>query len=189
MAESIYQNSVQQSLKLIIKGLIHSFRFGTRTRIPHGFVNKFLVNYDTGELTKKLQFIFDTTWEHSVLLAKWVTLYKFLLWIFRSLEKKSDSQWHHLVAGFIGGWYVFGAQKTGVTTQINLYVFSRVFMGLWRILHEKKYLPEGPKGNGWRLFSAFTWAIVMWQFAFYKSNISKGMGSAMNFLYVESNIS
>eukprot|EP00494_Astrolonche_serrata_P003542 UN03549 len=81
----------------------------------------------------KLQSIFQKTQEHGTLLAKWVCLYKILLFIFRRIEGGKDNPWHHFVAGFIGGYYIWG-KKTAVSNQINMYVMSRVFFGLWEIL-------------------------------------------------------
>jgi len=67
-----------------------------------------------------MKFIVQATYQHSRNLAVFVTIYKSLLvlqkWI-RGKESSSDS----FIAGFIGGYYVFG-ENNNINMQVRLFV-------------------------------------------------------------------
>lgn len=182
-----YTDAFIQLCKLLSKGVVHGMRFGMKTRIPHTAVNQFFINYDQGSYTSKLNLVFEKTKEHCLLLAKWITLYKILLVVFRTSEKRKSSQWHQIVSGLIGGWYIWG-NWTPIIQQINLYVFGRVLNGLYELALQKELFKRIPNGNGYRLFSSLIWASVMWLFVHHRAQLSKSLTNAMDFLYVKSNI-
>lgn len=182
-----YTDTFFQLCKLLSKSAVYGIRFGMKTRIPHTTVNQFIINYDQGKAVEKINTIINKTQEHSLLLARWIILYKILLILFRTLKNQKNSEWHQFITGLIGGWYIWG-NWSPVVQQINLYVFGRVLNGLFNLSVKKKLIKRIPNGNGYRMFSSFTWACVMWLFVHHRSQLSKSMANAMDFLYVKSNI-
>merc|ERR1719474_1325297 len=88
----------------------------------------------------------------------------------------------HILAGSIGGGIVWG-QRTSINHQINLYVFSRIFMGLVRSAVERGYF-DGESWKTWYMaFAATTWAIVMYLFEFEEHNLSRSLAASMRYLY------
>ena len=89
---------------------------------------------------------------------------------------------YYISAGGIGGAIIWG-QRTSVNHQINLYVFSRIFMGLIRSGVERGYF-NGKLWKKWYiLFAAITWAIVMYLFEFEEHNLSRSLAASMRYLY------
>ena len=89
--------------------------------------------------------------------------YKILNYLFK------ENSWNHFISGFVFGSLIFG-NKTGVNSQIVLYLFSRVVIGLATLIY-KKISELGhskwnfiEKGYGYYLLSAVVWGIVMWLF-------------------------
>merc|ERR1712048_1087684 len=77
------------------------------------------------------------------------------------------------------GW----GEETAVTTQVNLYIFSRVVLTLLRTAGRRSAFPA-PR-NSYRLAAAACWAVVMCQFEA-DQPIQPSMHKAMHFIYRES---
>lgn len=65
--------------------------------------------------------------------------------------------------------------------QINLYVFSRICMGLVRSGIERGYIKYYKWG--YYIFASIIWAIVMYLFEFEGHNISRSLKRSMVYLY------
>ena len=80
-----------------------------------------------------------------------------------------ENSWNHFISGFVFGSLIFG-NKTGVNSQIVLYLLSRVVIGLATLAYKKIAELGHPKWNfiekgyGYYVLSAVVWGIVMWLF-------------------------
>ena len=68
-----------------------------------------------------------------------------------------------------------------VNHQINLYVFSRICMGMIRSGIERGWFKNYK--FGYYIFASMTWAIVMYLFEFESHNISRSLKKSMVYLY------
>ncbi|XP_799176.1 peroxisomal membrane protein 4 [Strongylocentrotus purpuratus] len=167
----------------ILKGLRNGAVYGVKIRAPHALVMTFL--FGSGSLRNKLRVIFKATYTHSKNLASFVFLYKTILVIMRWLEGKQEGA-HSLLAGFIGGYIVFG-ENNKVNSQINMYLLSRILFGAARMARDKGLIPD-PKVDVFPLFAALVWAIVMWQFETNQSVLQQSLQNSMTYLYHDSNV-
>ncbi|KAJ3193645.1 Peroxisomal membrane protein 4 [Irineochytrium annulatum] len=157
----------------IIKGFRNGAVYGAKIRAPHAFVMTFL--FRQGTLTEKLRFILKATYQHSKNLAFFVTIYKTLMVLQRLVKGKEDSA-DAFVAGVVGGYIVFGEDNNinqqvrpfyardhrpeikfffGSWTQIVLYLFSRIMVGMAKLSVKKELLPQPP--HAFPVFAAVTW--------------------------------
>lgn len=67
-------------------------------------------------LEDKLKFVFDATKTHSKNLAKFVTIYKTLMYVQRKIVGKEQNG-HSFIAGLIGGYFVFG-ENNNINQQV-----------------------------------------------------------------------
>jgi peroxisomal membrane protein 4 len=79
-----------------------------------------------------LKSILRATYSHARNLGMFVPLYKTLLYVLSAL-KGGENSFDAFVAGAVGGWVVFGASNS-INQQINLYLFSRVCLGLAKMV-------------------------------------------------------
>eukprot|EP01083_Nonionella_stella_P044387 119517_1 len=180
---SLKTPTLKDDILSILRGFRNGAVYGVRIRLPHAFVMTLLFAHNRS-YEDMLRIIFKKTKEHSLHLGKFVCLYKLLIVVIRRLLSYPHNHFPiiHLLAGFIGGGIVWG-ERTSVNHQINLYVFSRIFMGLIRSGVERKVF-DGSKWKIWYLlFAATTWAIVMYLFEFEEHNISRSLAASMRYLY------
>lgn len=95
--------------------------YGAKIRFPHALVMTFL--FGRGTPREKLTFILRATKQHALNLGTFTPLYKFLTIALRRLFEAAGGKgpvpkWHSLVAGLIGGYYVFG-ERTPVNEQVS----------------------------------------------------------------------
>eukprot|EP00484_Ammonia_sp_Unknown_P025201 CAMPEP_0197051562 /NCGR_PEP_ID=MMETSP1384-20130603/26199_1 /TAXON_ID=29189 /ORGANISM="Ammonia sp." /LENGTH=252 /DNA_ID=CAMNT_0042484147 /DNA_START=35 /DNA_END=793 /DNA_ORIENTATION=+ len=167
----------------ILRGFRNGLMYGVKIRLPHAFVMTLLFSHNRS-ITNMSSVIIKKTQEHSVHLGKYVMLYKLLIVLIRRILNYPHNHFPiiHLLAGGIGGGIIWG-QRTAVNHQINLYVFSRIFMGLIRSGVERGYF-DGKLWKQWYLlFAAVTWAIVMYLFEFEEHNLSRSLAASMRYLY------
>jgi len=103
-----------------------------------------------------------------------------------------------LVAGLVGGYYVFGRQspRTGrissVNQQICIYVFARVVLALARMAIEPGAgLPvlsapdtsSAIREYAWPVFAAGSWGMVMWLFRWHPTELQPSLRNSMHYLY------
>ena len=115
-------------LLAVIRGFRNGLLYGAKVRLPHATVMTFV--FHNGTFEQKIKSIFNATKSHSITLGCFAAFYKFVYCTMRHLTKKK-SPINVLVAGFCAALLMFG-KKTPVTSQINMYVFSRVVLGLAR---------------------------------------------------------
>merc|ERR1711991_1268568 len=76
--------------------------------------------------SKMSNFIIKAAYTHGMNLAKFVGVFKTLLYLFKTtIGGGKELPFHHFIAGCIGGYVVF-KEENAINTQIILYLFSRV---------------------------------------------------------------
>jgi len=98
----------------------------------------------------------------------------------------SEDGFNTLAAGFVGGAIMFG-DNTPINSQINMYIMSRVMVGLARAAVRHGFVKDF--GQSFRLYGAVSWALVM--YLFYHENdpkhvLQSSMATSMDYLYVQS---
>jgi len=171
----------ESCLLSVVRGFRNGAIYGFKVRLPHAFVMTFL--FKSGSLRSKLTQIAQMTYEHSRNLALFVALYKSLLCIMRHCRQKEDGI-NNLVSGFIGGAVMWGTE-TPVTSQINMYILSRVSVALARVAVAKGWIPAW--NWGYMLYASTIWALVMYLFDYQKGSLQSSLTSSMTYLYTESN--
>ena len=100
----------------------------------------------------RLQFIYQSTKQHALNLAKFVTIYKILLLIQRKSNGGKERKLDTFVAGLLGGYFTFG-DRNPVNEQVGYedsvregwaYLIYRLFFmlrpGLWHLLSRELVL-------------------------------------------------
>lgn len=72
-----------------------------------------------------------------------------------------------------------------ILTQINLYLLSRVILGLLRLMMKQKILPEiaDPKLSVFPWFSAFMFGIMPWLHEYHIKTLQPSLQQSMTYLY------
>jgi peroxisomal membrane protein 4 len=91
-----------------------------------------------------------------------------------------DDPLNTALAGFVGGGIMFG-RNDPVTSQINMYIMSRVIFGLCRTAANAKLVTYQP----WMftLFGAAAWGLVMYLYYHQDKVLQGSMIASMNFIY------
>ncbi|CEF71498.1 Peroxisomal membrane protein 4 [Strongyloides ratti] len=170
------------SILTVIKGFRNGIVYGVKIRAPHAFVMTFL--FQNGTFYQKIKRIFDLTKKHSFNLAKFVLIYKSTLILLKKIFGENIN-WQSFVAAFLGGYYVFG-ENNNINMQINLYLLSRIILGLSKLFVKKNIIQE-PQSQIFPWFGAFIWGIVLWLFEVHPELLQKSLLSSMKYLYHDSN--
>lgn len=93
-----------------------------------------------------------------------------------------ESNRHALIAGAVGGYYIFGRHGNKVNVQINLYLFSRIIMALG---HRYGMNAMDPSDNNryYPWFAATIWGIVMFLFEEDPDTLQPSLKMSMNEIY------
>ncbi|XP_065179490.1 peroxisomal membrane protein 4-like [Sycon ciliatum] len=167
----------------VVKGLRNGAVYGAKIRFPHALVMTFL--FHSGSIQDKVRFILRATYMHSRNLASFVFIYKFLMALLNRFSGV-QFQWHSLLAGFLGGYAVFG-ENNKINQQINLYLLSRIIMGLCKVGVDQGFIPA-PRSDPFPLFGALVWAIVLWLFEHHRSTLQPSLRASMTYLYKDSDV-
>ncbi|CAI2349909.1 unnamed protein product [Caenorhabditis sp. 36 PRJEB53466] len=178
----LYKFKDQKFLLTALKGLRNGLVYGVRIRAPHALVMVFL--FGEGTIFQKLLTIFRLTKTHALNLAKFVFSYKFLQGGLAELGGKKK-EWHSFAAAFVMGYYVFG-ENNAVNMQINLYLLSRVVVGLTKLAANEEIIPQ-PNFPVFPWFGAAVWGIVLWLFEFHPTVLQGSLRKSMTYLYHDSN--
>jgi len=178
----------------ILKGARNGFVYGVKVRFPHALIMAIL--FGRGDWKARLRVIFRATKQHSLNLAKFVSLYKAFLLIQKKVNGGKERNADTFFAGLLGGYLVFG-ERTAVNEQIVLYVVSRVvasFIPRSTSPYSTSSAspassvgkPLPPDSRYFTLFAALSWGAVMWLFKNRGQTIQPGMFSSMQYLYRDS---
>lgn len=198
-----------------MQGFRNGIVYGAKIRFPHALVMTFL--FGRGTPREKLTFILRATKQHALNLGTFTPLYKFLTIAMRRLYEAAGGKgpvpkWHSLVAGLIGGYYVFG-ERTPVneqvshaakslrgsmtrvmltrsfvsTIQIVLYTSSRIIASFLPRAETPKDWPAGkpkPTDKSWfAAYATITWGVVMYLHQYRRETIQSGMVNSMDCKY------
>lgn len=167
-----------------LKGLSNGVQYGAKVRFVHAIV--IMILYGRGDFQKRLKTIFTLTKEHSLRLGAFVFLFKLIQCGLAYLRGKC-SPMNSLVAGGVAGGLLF-SKNNSVTTQIVLYLFSRVVSGGLLMLYNRQNVISIPKVStlSFPVISAMCWGIVMYLYAKDKECLQPSLQSSMNYLYTQS---
>jgi len=161
------------------KGFRNAMLLGTRIRLIDGIVKALLFN--KGSWVAAAKQVIDITFEHGFSLGSQVFLHKNILLLLRKLQGREE-HWHSAIGGLIGGALVWGRQ-TRFNEMLNLYVFARVIVAFGK----SQEVPTVLTNHGFRIWAAFTWAMVMFQFRA-KRPIQPTLASTMRYLHDDSTL-
>ncbi|KAI9139527.1 Tim17/Tim22/Tim23/Pmp24 family-domain-containing protein [Paraphysoderma sedebokerense] len=189
---AILANPAYHDLLSIVKGFRNGMVYGAKIRFPHALVMTFL--FRDGPLSSKLKFIFTATKTHSRNLAFFVTIYKTLMILQRRMLGK-EQYWNPFLAGCIGGYMVFG-KNTNINNQIVLYLFSRITIGLAKLLVKKSLLPSSHSDplldplvrDPFPVFASLVWGTVMYLFRYHRETLQGSLQASMQYLYNDSDV-
>lgn len=170
----------------ILRGFRQGVVYGAKIRFPHALVMTALFRH--GSLTDKASDVIQATYTHARSLGCYVALYKLLTCVLRYLTRSSTSLHPALIpltSGFVAGAAMFG-RSSAITTQINMYVMSRVIFGSLRLLVVKGWIGDWEKGRGYTLYAGVVWALVMALFEAQPDVLQRSLSSSMQYLYHDS---
>ena len=144
---------------------------------------------------EKLRIILKATRSHARNLATFALIYKTtVLMLRRGRSSGKEAYYDTFLAGFFGGYYVFGRNsRSSVNQQIVIYVFARVVLALAKLSVQKGGLiPEKSRGRvttkSWPVFAALSWGAVMWLFRWHSDTLQPSMRSSMQYMCVLSSL-
>jgi len=140
--------------------------------------------FNKGRLFDKLRLILRLTYTHARNLATFVFGYKLLCGCMQKIQGRRY-QFHSFLSAFLVGGAVFG-QNNAVNMQINLYLLSRITVGLARLAVKRNYIPE-PKFQVFPWFGAIVWGVVLWLFEYERDTLQPSLRSSMTYIYHDSN--
>ncbi|PKI84728.1 hypothetical protein MVES1_000895 [Malassezia vespertilionis] len=182
-------NPANHDVLALVKGARNGLVYGTKIRFPHALVMTFL--FGSGTPSQKMNKILQATRQHATRLALYVLIYKSFLLVQRDMfstgkDKGKNTGIQVFLAGFVGGWYMFG-ERTPVNEQIVLYCVGRCIASL---LPREPVPPNYPankvipiNNNAHRIFAALVWGWVMWLFMFRRQKLNGGLVNSMDCAY------
>ena len=93
----------------------------------------------------------------------------------------------------ITSWYIFSLiivmspLVSCILIQINLYLLSRIILGLVKLGVKKGYMPE-PKFDVFPWFAALMWGTVLFLFENHQETLQQSLQSSMTYIYHDSAI-
>ncbi len=170
----------KNALLSVIRAFRNGVVYGFKIRLPHAFVMTML--FRDGPLYDKLEAIVRATFQHSRNLGFYAASFKLVRALLRHFRGVED-HWNTTIAGAVGGAIMFGTNDP-ITSQINMYVMSRVIFGLGRTANNKGLVPYHPKM--FTAFGASVWALVMYLFFFQPGTLQSSLIASMQYLYKDS---
>ena len=167
----------------VVRGFRQGVVYGAKIRFPHALVMTAI--FRTGSLEDKAHDVLSATLTHARSLGCYVALYKLTSCLLRHLTRSASQPLIPLIAGFVSGAAMFGS-STPITTQINMYVMSRVIFGLLRLAVKKGVMVEWESGRGYAVYAGLIWAAVMLLFETQPSVLQKSLARSMEYLYHDS---
>lgn len=168
------------SLLSVIRGFRNGIIYGTKVRFVHALVMTIL--FKNGTVYEKCLDVFTATYQHATNLGFFAAVFKSIRIILNYLRQKDDDI-NTLVAGMCGGYILF-SKDDGITSQINMYIMSRIIFGCVRAGIAYDYLPY--YSYIYPLFSATIWGIVMTLFFHHRGHLQKSMEYSMDYIYKQS---
>ncbi|KCV71989.1 hypothetical protein H696_01396 [Fonticula alba] len=195
----------------LVKGIRNGLVYGAKVRFPHSLVIALL--YGKGPWPDRLRRIIQATKTHATKLALFVLIYKSSLQLLRSVPGlafgpagllKDEASWHALAAGALAGALIFG-DGSPISQQINLYLMSRVLVGVLSLPFLTSPTPQGTEEGVARAlarpdltrqtrslpslhrpFAMALWALALWLHRYRPAALPSSLGQSMDYLYLDS---
>ncbi|XP_003384961.2 PREDICTED: peroxisomal membrane protein 4-like [Amphimedon queenslandica] len=180
---ALLNNPRYRTLLSLVKAFRNGLMYGVKIRFPHSLVMTFL--FHEGSLKEKFRFILTATAQHAKNLAFFALVYKSISLLLNKL-RGSTHPVHNFIGGLMGGYLVFGTNNK-VNMQINLYLLSRVTIGLARLAVKKQLIPE-PQFNTFPLFAAIVWGLALTLFEYHTDVLQPSLQNSMTYLYRDSTV-
>uniref|UniRef100_A0A6U4LW24 Peroxisomal membrane protein 4 n=2 Tax=Hemiselmis andersenii TaxID=464988 RepID=A0A6U4LW24_HEMAN len=190
--------AVKHGLLSTAYGLRNGVHYGVKIRAPHALVMTLLFKSNQ-PIRKNFESILKMTFVHARNLGGFVLIYKGLLALGRTAHAISGTPlltppgtpaeaWHALLAGWVGGMMIW-AKHSSVNEQIVMYLFSRILVGLAKLLAKKGVKPfsDWTFAQTYPYFAAAVWAIVMWLFEQHPKVLQPSLEQSMRYLYHDTN--
>ncbi|KAI5289074.1 hypothetical protein KEM54_004455 [Ascosphaera aggregata] len=181
-------NPALAPLLSILKTARNGAVYGAKVRFPHALVS--------GTFREKASLVFRATRTHARNLATFATIYKTTLMALRYLAPGSrgkEGPFDTFIAGLLGGYVVFGRNRTSVAQQIVIYVFARVMLAVAKLSIEPEVNPLSSalsnnsrnkmRENAWPAFASLSWAFVMYLYRWYPDAVQSSLRSSMKYIY------
>ena len=165
----------------ILRGFRNGVFYGCKVRFPHAFVMTMI--FSNRDMRANIKYILTATFQHARNLGLYVALYKTVACLMRHITKK-ESGVNSIVGGAVSGLVMFG-ENNPINSQINMYVFSRIFFGSVRAIVNAGWVQSSP--YAYPAFASATWALVMYLFNHQQGTLQKSLSNSMTYLYNDSN--
>lgn len=172
----------RRELIAIIRGFRNGVVYGFKIRLPHAFVMTML--FRNGTLHDKLRAIIKATYTHSKNLGLYVLTFKIIRMLMRYFRAKED-HFNTIVAGLVGGAFIFG-KNDPISSQINMYVMSRIIFGFSRTLLKHNVVNYYPQV--FTAFAGFVWSAVMYLHFYEPKTLQSSLAQSMKYLYEDSEV-
>lgn len=147
-------------------------------------------------LRQKLTAILAATRQHAQNLGCFVATYKIIRCILKRTNSGKEGPLDPFLSGLLAGYMVF-RENNNINQQITLYIFSRVVLGMFRVLVNTGYdnnesiladfASPQTKALTWPLFASGCWATVMYLHERHHHVLPLSMANSMSYLYQQSN--
>lgn len=181
MALSICQH--ESCVYSSLQGLSNGFTYGAKVRFTHSLVMAILFSKEP--YLKRLQRIITNTLEHGRRLGLFVMIFKSLVCVLNRV-RKVNSPVHHFISGTVASYFIW-SEESSISTQISLYLLSRVIIGSIRVLYMKLGISNKIlEKYSISVINLVAWASSMFLFNYDKKVLQSSMAWSMNSLYVDS---
>lgn len=163
-----------------LRGLSQGVAYGAKVRFTHSIVMAILFSKEPWP--RRMQNILKNAYNHGKLLGTYVFLYKSIQCIV-TRARGGKQPVNSLLAGGIAGYLVF-SRETPITSQITLYLFSRVVTAGTALLYRKGVLPQTRAAEySFSILTTVCWAVVMYLFERNREVLQQSLTRSMNYLY------
>lgn len=179
--------------------LLAGAEYAARIRIPHAAMQSFLFGRSKG-IERNARDIASQTYQHAYSLGVFAFAYKIILALLKGRSEagrrlqsgkpssRPHAPWHSLVAGGLGGWFVWG-QHSRVNEQVVLYLIGRCLFSVVKLLKEKRDKTPSNNDNktdthlAYKVISCVTWALSMYMFEEHEEILPRGLKKSMDEIY------
>lgn len=163
-----------------LRGLSQGVTYGAKVRFTHSIVMAILFSKEPW--SRRVQNILKNAYSHGKLLGTYVFLYKSLQCIL-TRARGGKQPVNSLIAGGVAGYFVF-SRETPITSQITLYLLSRVVTAGTALMYKKGLLPQTRMAEySFSVLTTLCWALVMYLFESNREVLQQSLTRSMNYLY------
>jgi peroxisomal membrane protein 4 len=162
----------------------NGFTYGAKVRFTHSLVIAILFSKEP--VRARIKRIFSNTLEHASKLAFFVLIYKSVI-CFLTRIRQVSSPVHSFFAAVIGSFLIFDKDNS-LNSQIALYLFSRVLVGLTRLFNKKALFNFPTLQKNWvGLLAVYGFASSIYFMDKDISVLQHSLASSLKFIYLSSN--